>query len=109
MWKNIIIALLVTLKPILGYADKFYDIKHYDLSIQPDFYTKSVDIKAILTIENPQLQDTLYFGVNSRYGSVAVQSRFSPVIFEQATGWIKIIVKQPEKKMKLIFDLQGLH
>lgn len=88
-------------------AQKLYDIKHYDLYIKPDFINKTISLKAIITIDNPVLQDTFKFGLNNNYDSVAVKSFASELTMERNSGWVTVKALTPSKEMNLTFELKG--
>ena len=85
-----------------------YDIEQYDLYIQPDFVTKSLFMSTTITINNPTLQDTFYFGLNDRYEKVTVKSNASPVSITRENGWICIFLQKPTRHFKLVFETKGI-
>lgn len=87
---------------------KPYDITHYDLTIVPDFNTKTLDLKAYVEIENPGFEDSLWFGLNDRYDSVVVKAVGYPVSFEHENGWVLVHPEKAKKKLKLFFEVKGI-
>lgn len=88
--------------------DTSYDIEQYDLLIKPDFATKSLFISTTITINNPTLQDTFYFGLNDRYETLTVKSNSSPVSIQRENGWIIIALQKPTKHITLVIETEGI-
>lgn len=107
---NMTIAFLALLPLCSAFAlgqEKTYTLRHYNLQIKPDFTTRSVSLEATVEIDNPELEDTLTFGLNDRYDSVNLESESSPEILERADGWIVIKLLKPSTHTTLVFRLSG--
>ncbi|MGK9475756.1 M1 family metallopeptidase [Melioribacter sp. OK-6-Me] len=85
-----------------------YDIKQYDLYIQPDFVNKSLFISTTIRVNNPALQDTFYFGLNDRYEMPTVRSNTSPVSVQRENGWIIVVLQRPAKNVTLVIETKGI-
>ena len=92
-------------KSVFG-QERHYSIRHYDLSIKPDFKTRNVSVVATIEVDNPP--DTLTFGLNDRYDSVNVSSESSPRIIERSDGWIRIALQKPSAHASIVFRLDGV-
>jgi aminopeptidase N len=84
-----------------------YDIRHYDLSIEPDFVAKRISLSAAVLIDNTSLENSFSFELNERYQSVDVSSPESPVVVERQRGLVTITVEKPAPKITLVFNLKG--
>jgi len=85
-----------------------YDIKHYDLTIEPDFVTKAVSMKARISIVNPKLAKTFSFGLSDRYDSVTVTSDVSGFTVERSPGYITIVFEDPSTEIQLAVETRGV-
>ena len=85
-----------------------YDIKRYGLTIEPDFVTKFVSMKAAISIANPKLAKTFTFGLSDRYDSVTVTSDVSGFTVERRPGYVTIVFENPSTEMQLAFDARGV-
>lgn len=88
-------------------AENPYNIKHYELYIEPDFMNKTISLSASIEIENPQLADTFAFGLNDSYEISNVAANVSSVTFNRNEGEISVTVKKPAKELTLTFKLKG--
>lgn len=105
----IIVSLLMISSPRAGLAgEKSYQIKHYDLKIHPDFTARSLSLTAAVRIDNPNLQDTLQFGLSRHYDSVSVTSESDARIIDRSNGWITIALGKPSTHVSLVFRLKGV-
>jgi aminopeptidase N len=101
------LVLLVFFLSNLPAQDHSYDIRHYDLQIEPNVGAKLVSLRADILIHNPQLDSAFVFGLNDNYNHVSVRSPLSKVKVERSPGWVTIILEKPCKDVKLTFDLKG--
>jgi hypothetical protein len=85
-----------------------YDIKHYDLTIQPYFETKAISLEARIAIVNPKLAKTFSFGLGDQYSSVTVTSDVSPVTLERGPGYVTVVVEKPQTDLQLVFEIWGI-
>lgn len=85
-----------------------YDIRNYDLFIQPDFAVKTLVVNAVITIDNPKLENKFTFGLNNNYTKIEIKSDSSPVTFKHEDAWIIVNVQNPTEKQKLYFSLEGI-
>ena len=85
-----------------------YDIRHYDLTIQPYFETRAISLKVRIAIANPKLADTFSFGLNDQYSSVTVTSGVSPVRLERNSGYVTVAVEKPAAELELTFNIWGV-
>jgi hypothetical protein len=76
------LAFVLSFQPCILSQNNF-DIKHYDLSIFPDFKTKNIKIKTIVSVENLSISDTLYFGLNQNFDQVKVSCKAILITFGQ--------------------------
>lgn len=88
--------------------NKPYDIEQYDLYIQPDFVTKSLLVITKISINNPTLQDTFYFGINNCYETLTVKSNSSQVSVQRENGWIIIALQKPAKHLAIVIETKGV-
>ncbi|MEG8946955.1 M1 family metallopeptidase [Rosettibacter firmus] len=88
--------------------DKSYNIKQYDLYIKPHFVTKSLFISTTITINNPFLRDTFYFGLNERYEKLSIRSNSSPVSIQRGNGWVVIVLQKPTKYFTMVIETEGI-
>ncbi len=107
VFKKLFILLFINISTIVFAQDANYDIEEYDLYIQPDFSTKELLISTKITLNNPDLQDTFYFGLNERFDSLIVKSESSPVSLQREDGWIVIVLQNPIKREKFLFETKG--
>ncbi len=84
-----------------------YDLRHYDLTIEPDFVAKRISLSAAVLINNTNLENSFSFELNERYQSVEVFSPESPVVVERQGGLITVSVEKPALKITLVFSLKG--
>jgi len=88
--------------------ERSYDIKRYDLTIEPNFDTKAVYITAKVVISNPKLDRVFSFGLSDQYGSITVTSNVSPVTLERNQGNVRVVVEKPAADIELIFEIRGV-
>jgi len=100
------ITLLFTILSLSVHA-RAYDVRHYDLSIEPDFVAKRISISAAVLIDNTNLEDSFSFELNERYQSVDVSSPESPVAIQRQRGFITVTVEKPSPNITLVFTLKG--
>jgi len=84
-----------------------YDVRHYDLSIEPDFAVKNISLSAAVLIDNASLENSFSFELNERYQSVDVSSPESAVVVKRQRGLITVTVERPAPKITLVFSLRG--
>jgi hypothetical protein len=84
-----------------------YDIRHYDLLIEPDFEALRLSLTCTIRIDNPSLEKSFAFGLNDRYESVHVTSGASPVAVQRQNGSILLNIDRPARNLELTFKLEG--
>ena len=87
--------------------DKPYTVQHYDLSIRPDFSSKTLSLEGTIIIDNPGLRPNFSFGLSEYYTSVAITCPTSAVSVERGEGWFTANVAAPSEKITLRFALNG--
>jgi hypothetical protein len=100
------VTLLIFIVSLSAQA-KAYDVRHYELSIEPDFATKHISVSTSIVIDNPTLESSFSFELNESYQSVDVSSPESPVVVKRQRGLITVTVEKPALKITLVFDLKG--
>lgn len=104
----LMVLLLVILVANGASQENSYDIKHYDLTIEPDFVTKVIFLKAGISIANPKLATTFTFGLSDRYDSVKVTSDVSGFTVQRSPGYVTIVFDNPSTDMQLAFEIKGV-
>lgn len=109
---KIIIILLLTIVMVFVHSviaqNSYYNIEQYDLSIYPDFETKTLSVVTKITINNPTLEDTFYFGLNNYYEKLTVKSNASTIPVQREDGWIIIALQKPEKHLSIAIETKGV-
>ncbi|MCX5800043.1 MAG: hypothetical protein NTX17_01440 [Candidatus Eisenbacteria bacterium] len=85
-----------------------YDIKHYDLTIEPNFDTKTMLLKAGVAIANPELTRAFSFGLSDRYDLVTATSDVSKVMVERSPGYVTLVIEKPSTQLQLNLELSGV-
>ncbi len=84
-----------------------YSIRHYDISIQPDFATRTISVAGTIAIDNPGLRPEFSFGLSDTYDSVSISSPVSAVSVERGQGWFTATLAVPTREVTLQFALKG--
>ncbi|HSC78382.1 MAG TPA: hypothetical protein VLB32_07445 [Candidatus Acidoferrales bacterium] len=103
-------ALIILLGAVQGIAASdavAYDIRHYDLLIEPDFARKSIHLRAVVEISNPNRATSFRFGLNKNYSDVSVSANEAPAAIERSNGWIVVRPSRAAGKLRLVFELHG--
>ncbi len=93
--------------PVASQPETSYTIRHYDLSIRPDFESKIINLRAVLQIRNPQLQSAFNFGLNDQYRKVDVTCPQTPLMVSRGEGEIDVTLQKPVNEFQIVFELQG--
>ena len=84
-----------------------YEIRHYDLRIEPDFRSKTLLVEAQIVIDNADLDSVFEFGLNDAYQTVSVSCAETPVRTERGEGAIGVLTPSPVHRLTLHFSLHG--
>jgi hypothetical protein len=101
------VAVAVSAPGLLRAAEQPYDIRHYDIWIEPDFAAKRLRITARIEIDNPGHAKDFEFGLSDRYETVRVSADGAPSKFRRENDSVTVTVPQPGLKTVLAFDLEG--
>ena len=97
----------MTLPGNLYCGDSTYSLRGYDITITPDFTSRTLSLDASIDIDNPNHIGSFDFGLSDRYTSVIVEADSSPTTIERAEGWITVHVTHPASSLRLKFHLEG--
>jgi hypothetical protein len=81
-----------------------YDIRHYDLLIEPSFVRQELRITCTVWVDNPNLADTFDFGLSDQYKVISVSAAGSSASVERSAGSVSVKTR-PRKSVKLTFRL----
>ncbi len=100
-----IVAVMLT--PLSAHASGF-DVRHYDLTVKPDFTRKLLMIEAALRISNPGGAKVFDFYLNERYSEVSAETdKGQRLEMRRAGGGIEISIPDAPRRFVLRIRASG--
>lgn len=88
-------------------AELPYDVRSYDVTVEPDFNARTLHLVATVTVDNPKLAREFEFSLTNAYTDVKVTADGQLAPFEHKDRVITVRPKQTNKLVKLRFELRG--
>lgn len=105
---RIVVIILVLSGMVYAAGSPAYDIRHYELLIQPDFTARTVAVNATVDIDNPGLARSFQFELSNQFSTVNVSAEGHAAAIERGSGMVTVTPDSARKHTWLKFDLAGL-
>jgi hypothetical protein len=109
--RNTICALLLLVLFAIGLVaqdSKSYDIKHYNILLDPDFATGRLHERATIDIDDPGLSNKFTFNLSERFSNVSVSANGVPAALAKNGDEVTVTPAKAAKQVRLVFELEGI-